>query len=107
MSMHMSIRAIYFTGSTQTGRAIQIASANSNLKKVVFELGGKRSALVFDDADLDEAAKGSEFTIDYNSGQTCMANSRIYIRESVAGKFLAAFKKLDAGCFEEDGRSES
>jgi aldehyde dehydrogenase (NAD+) len=52
--------------------------------------------LVFDDADLDEAAKGTEFSIDYNSGQTCMANSRIYVQESVAEKFLVAFKKLAA-----------
>lgn len=96
ISSHMSIRAISFTGSTRTGRAIQIASANSNLKKVVFELGGKGPALVFDDADLDEAAKGTEFSIDYNSGQTCMANSRIYVQESVAGKFLDAFKRLAA-----------
>jgi aldehyde dehydrogenase (NAD+) len=50
--------------------------------------------LIFDDADLDEAAIGTEFSIDWNSGQTCMANSRIYVQESVAEKFLAAFKKL-------------
>jgi aldehyde dehydrogenase (NAD+) len=90
----MRIRAISFTGSSRTGRAIQIASAQSNLKKVVFELGGKGPALIFDDADLDEAAKATEFSINYSSGQTCMANSRIYVQESVAPRFLEAFKKL-------------
>ena len=94
MSLHMKIRALSFTGSTRTGRAIQIASANSNLKKIVFELGGKGPALIFEDADLEDAVRSTEFSIDFNSGQTCMANSRIYVQESIAEKFLAEFKKL-------------
>jgi aldehyde dehydrogenase (NAD+) len=90
----MRIRALSFTGSTRTGRAIQIASANSNLKKVVFELGGKGPAVIFDDADLEEAAKQTEFSINYNSGQTCMANSRVYVQESAKEKFSEIFKRL-------------
>lgn len=94
MSMHMRIRAMSFTGSTRTGRAIQIASAQSNLKKVVFELGGKGPALIFGDADLEEAAKATEHSIMFQSGQTCMANSRVYVHESVKEPFLEAFKKI-------------
>ncbi|CZR60788.1 related to aldehyde dehydrogenase [Phialocephala subalpina] len=94
ISSHMSIRALSFTGSTRTGRAIQIASANSNLKKVVFELGGKGPALIFDDADLEQAAKDTENSIFWNSGQTCMANSRIYVQDTVAERFVEVFKKL-------------
>ncbi|KAE9963978.1 hypothetical protein BLS_008767 [Venturia inaequalis] len=94
LSMHMRVRAISFTGSTRTGRAIQIASAKSNLKKVVFELGGKGPAIIFEDADMEEAAQGTEVSINYNSGQTCMANSRIYVQESAKEKFVAAFMKL-------------
>lgn len=90
----MSIRAISFTGSTRTGRAIQIASANSNLKKIVFELGGKGPALIFDDADLEQAAKDTENSIFWNSGQTCMANSKIYVQDNAAEKFVEIFKKL-------------
>lgn len=90
----MKIRAISFTGSTRTGRAIQIASAQSNLKKVVFELGGKGPALIFEDADIEEAVKTTENSIYFNSGQTCMANSRIYVQESIKEKFLEAFQKL-------------
>lgn len=93
LSSHMKIRALSFTGSTRTGRAIQIASAQSNLKKVVFELGGKGPSLIFDDADLDEAVKQTEFSINYSSGQTCMANSRIYVQENIAERFTEAFKK--------------
>jgi aldehyde dehydrogenase (NAD+) len=50
--------------------------------------------LIFEDADLEAAAAGTEFSIDFNSGQTCMANSRIYVHESVKDKFIEAFKKL-------------
>lgn len=64
------------------------------MKKVVFELGGKGPALIFNDANLEEAAQGTEFSINFNSGQTCMANSRIYVQEGVAEKFLKIFKKL-------------
>ncbi|EXJ94468.1 hypothetical protein A1O1_02864 [Capronia coronata CBS 617.96] len=93
IASHMKIRAISFTGSSRTGRAIQKASADSNLKKVVFELGGKGPALIFEDADLDEAVKGTEFSIMFNSGQTCMANSRIYVQESIRDKFTEAFTR--------------
>ncbi|KAF1845988.1 aldehyde dehydrogenase [Cucurbitaria berberidis CBS 394.84] len=93
LAEHMKIRALSFTGSTRTGRAIQIASAKSNLKKVVFELGGKSPALIFDDADIEQAAKETENSINWNSGQTCMANSRIYVQASIKDKFIEAFSK--------------
>lgn len=60
----------------------------------MFELGGKGPALIFSDADLEEAAKATEFSIYYNSGQTCMANSRLYVQESIKEQFLEAFKKV-------------
>ncbi|KAF1994739.1 aldehyde dehydrogenase [Amniculicola lignicola CBS 123094] len=91
LSMHMKVRALSFTGSTRTGRAIQIASAKSNLKKVVFELGGKSPCIIFDDADIEQAAKETENSINWNSGQTCMANSRIYVQEGIKDKFIEAF----------------
>jgi aldehyde dehydrogenase (NAD+) len=91
LSEHMQVRALSFTGSTRTGRAIQIASAKSNLKKVVFELGGKSPALVFEDADIEQAARETENSINWNSGQTCMANSRIYVQDSIKEKFIEAF----------------
>lgn len=94
LASHMKVRALSFTGSTRTGRAIQIASANSNLKKVVFELGGKGPALIFDDADVEQAARETENSIMWNSGQTCMANSRIYVQDGIKDKFTALFTKL-------------
>lgn len=94
MSSHMKIRAISFTGSARTGKQIQIAAAQSNLKKVVFELGGKGPSIIFEDADIEEAAAKTEFSINFNSGQTCMANSRIYVQESLKEKFTETFKAL-------------
>jgi aldehyde dehydrogenase (NAD+) len=93
LAEHMKVRALSFTGSTRTGRAIQIASAKSNLKKVVFELGGKSPALVFEDADIEQAARETENSINWNSGQTCMANSRIYVQDSIKNAFIDAFGK--------------
>ncbi|KAF3005779.1 hypothetical protein E8E13_007352 [Curvularia kusanoi] len=94
LSEHMRVRALSFTGSTRTGRAIAIAAAKSNLKKVVFELGGKSPALIFEDADIEQAAKETELSINSNSGQACFASSRIYVQESIKEKFVEAFTRV-------------
>ncbi|RDW95062.1 hypothetical protein BP5796_00825 [Coleophoma crateriformis] len=91
---HMDIRVLSFVGSSRIGRAIQRASADSNLKNVIFELGGKSPAIIFKDADLDAAAKDTENSINFLSGQTCFANSRIYVQQSIADAFLAKYKQL-------------
>ncbi|KAF4443387.1 putative aldehyde dehydrogenase [Fusarium austroafricanum] len=97
LSSHMDVRVLSFTGSGRTGRMIQAAAAKSNLKNVILELGGKSPAIVFDDADLEKAAADTQHSIKWNSGQVCMANSRIYVHESVAETFIKLFKeKFDA-----------
>ncbi|OJJ65368.1 hypothetical protein ASPSYDRAFT_64897 [Aspergillus sydowii CBS 593.65] len=93
LAHHMDVRLITFTGSGRTGRLIQRASANSNLKNVIFELGGKSPTVIFGDADLERAAKESAYSIQWNSGQVCMANSRIYIHASIAERFISLFKE--------------
>lgn len=92
LSHHMDVRALSFTGSTRTGRMIQEAASKSNLKAVFLELGGKTPAIIFDDADLEKAAEATQFSIQFNSGQTCMANSRVYVQDTVAEKFIEIFK---------------
>ena len=57
LALHMQIRKVSFTGSVSTGRKIMKMAADSNLKNVSLELGGKSPALVFDDADIAEAAR--------------------------------------------------
>lgn len=91
ISRHMEIRALSFTGSVRTGREIQKAAAMSNFKHLIFELGGKTPAVIFEDADLDKAAAETQYSVMWHNGQTCMANSRIYVHHSVADKFITAF----------------
>lgn len=93
LSHHMDIRVISFTGSGRTGRLIQAASAKSNLKNVVLELGGKSPAIIFEDANIDKAVKDTKHSVQFNSGQVCMANSRIYVHESIASTFIEKFQK--------------
>ena len=88
----MDIRAISFTGSTFTGRKIQAAAASSNLKRVILELGGKSPAIVFEDADIEAAVGATAYSITINSGQVCVANSRVYVQESIAPKFKEALE---------------
>ena len=90
----MDIRLVNFTGSTFTGRKIQQAAATSNLKKVVLELGGKSPAIVFDDADLSKAASDTVASMQLVMGQACIANSRVYVQESIADEFKEAFKAI-------------
>ncbi|KAK4108694.1 aldehyde dehydrogenase [Canariomyces notabilis] len=93
ISSHMDIDKVAFTGSTLVGRTIMKAAAESNLKKVTLELGGKSPNIVFDDADIEEAISWVNFGIYYNHGQCCCAGSRIYVQDTIYDKFVAAFKK--------------
>lgn len=92
LSSHMSIAKISFTGSTNAGRAVQIAAAKSNLKHVTLELGGKSPALIFDDADLDTAIASLSDGFLFNSGQICYASSRALVQEGIVPDFLKALK---------------
>jgi aldehyde dehydrogenase (NAD+) len=63
MSAHPKIAKLSFTGSTLTGRRILKAAAESNLKAVTLELGGKSPTIVFDDADVEQAIKWASMGI--------------------------------------------
>jgi acyl-CoA reductase-like NAD-dependent aldehyde dehydrogenase len=89
----MDVRALSFTGSGRTGRIIQAAAAKSNLKQVYLELGGKSPAIIFEDADIETAVKETAHSIQWNSGQVCMANSRIYVQDTIADKYIELFKQ--------------
>lgn len=97
LSAHMDIRLINFTGSTFTGRKIQQAAASSNLKKVVLELGGKSPAIIFEDADVTKAAGDTVASLQILMGQACIANSRIYVQDTIADKYKEAFKAIFKG----------
>ncbi|KAK4187691.1 putative aldehyde dehydrogenase [Podospora australis] len=93
LSRHMDVRALSFTGSSRTGKLIQQEAAKTNLKKVILELGGKSPAIIFADANIKKAVAQTQFSIKFNSGQVCMANTRIYVEKSVAAEFVEAFKQ--------------
>lgn len=80
---HPGIDKIAFTGSTEVGRIIRKATAQSH-KKLSLELGGKSPFIVFDDADLDSAVEGLVDAIWFNQGQVCCAGSRLLVQERVA-----------------------
>jgi len=84
---HTGVNAIAFTGETSTGRLI-MQNASRALKKVSLELGGKSPNLVFADADLDAATRGSIFAIFYNKGEVCTAGSRLFVERSVHDALL-------------------
>ncbi|KAF9888474.1 hypothetical protein FE257_008581 [Aspergillus nanangensis] len=92
IARHMRIRKISFTGSIPTGKKIQQMAAESNLKRVTLELGGKSPALVFDDCNLDNAVTWCVNAIAANTGQVCFAASRVYVQEGIRDQFVAKYK---------------
>ncbi|KAL1619771.1 hypothetical protein SLS56_009972 [Neofusicoccum ribis] len=92
LAEHPNIAKISFTGSVATGKKIHAAAARSNLKRVTLELGGKSPAIVFEDADLENAVRHCTAGLLVNSGQACFASSRILVQRSVASRFLAALQ---------------
>ncbi len=89
LSSHMDVDKIAFTGETSTGKIVMTAAAQSNLKRVSLELGGKSPNVVFADADLDAAVEGAYFGLFFNQGQCCCAGSRLFVQESVYDEFVA------------------
>ncbi|KIK53243.1 hypothetical protein GYMLUDRAFT_207419 [Collybiopsis luxurians FD-317 M1] len=93
LASHMRIRKIAFTGSPSAGRAVAQAAARSNIKSCTLELGGKCPAVVFDDADLNDALFWCQMGFSYNSGQICVASTRLYVQEGIFDEFA---KRLQA-----------
>jgi len=85
------LRRVSFTGSSDTGRLVATAAAQ-NLVPFTAELGGKGPLVVFADADLDAAAQKAALQYD-DSGQNCMAGTRLLVEEGVAGEFLERFHR--------------
>src|SRR6266404_4043764 len=88
---HPDVDKIAFTGSTEVGRAIRKATAQSH-KKLSLELGGKSPFIIFEDADLDSAVEGLVDGIWFNQGQVCCAGSRLLMQESIAEKLVSKIR---------------
>ncbi|MFO0870792.1 MAG: aldehyde dehydrogenase family protein [Pirellulales bacterium] len=88
IARHPGIDKVAFTGSTEVGKLVMEAAAQSNLKRVTLELGGKSPNIVFADADLDEAVEGAYFGLFFNQGQCCCAGSRLFVERSIHREFV-------------------
>jgi aldehyde dehydrogenase (NAD+)/phenylacetaldehyde dehydrogenase len=84
---HPAVAGIAFTGETTTGQTI-MRNAAGTLKKITLELGGKSPNVVFEDADLDAAARGSMLAIFYNKGEVCTAGSRLLVERGAHDALL-------------------
>jgi aldehyde dehydrogenase (NAD+) len=93
IASHLDIDKIAFTGSTLTGKQI-MKTASVNMKNITLETGGKSPLLVFDDADLEQAAKWAHIGIMSNMGQICTATSRVLVQEGCYDKFVGIFKEV-------------
>src|SRR5256885_5404366 len=95
LGRHMDVDALAFTGSTEGGKMFLKYSAESNLKIVSLECGGKTPNIVFADTpDLDAAARGAADGIFYNSGQVCDAASRLLVEDKIHDRFLSKIADL-------------
>lgn len=89
IGLHPHIGAVSFTGSTSVGRRVLECSAQSNLKRVVLELGGKNPAVVLEDAEeLDHVAEEVIRAVFWNMGQNCTSNSRLIVHEKHKASLL-------------------
>jgi gamma-glutamyl-gamma-aminobutyraldehyde dehydrogenase len=97
LGMHEDVDCIAFTGSTEVGKYFLGYSAQSNMKQVWLECGGKSPNLIFDDCeDLDAAADMAAFGIFFNQGEICSANSRLLVQRGIADAFLEKMKERAA-----------
>ncbi len=94
LTRHMDVDLIAFTGSTPVGRLVMENAANSNIKRVALELGGKSPVVVFEDADLDKAAEAVAWGFAYHAGQTCHAPTRLLCHESQVEPLAAKIEKV-------------
>jgi gamma-glutamyl-gamma-aminobutyraldehyde dehydrogenase len=89
LGRHDDVQVVSFTGSTEIGRKFLEYSAQSNLKRIVLECGGKNPAVVLADAEnLDHAAKHIVYAALWNMGQNCTANSRVIVHKNVKSKLV-------------------
>jgi aldehyde dehydrogenase (NAD+) len=88
IARHMDVDKVAFTGSTEVGHLIMKAAAETNLKRVTLELGGKSPNIVFADADMEQAIEGSHQALFFNQGQCCCAGSRLFVEEKAYDEFV-------------------
>jgi len=102
LGLHRDVDVLAFTGSGMVGRCLMEYAAQSNMKRLYLELGGKSANIIFADAaNLERVAKETAASIFRNSGQVCVAASRVIVQESIKAllieKVLNYAKALSVG----------
>ncbi|XP_050302908.1 cytosolic 10-formyltetrahydrofolate dehydrogenase [Anthonomus grandis grandis] len=101
LACHPLVRKLGFTGSTEVGQVIMRSCADSNLKKVSLELGGKSPLVIFSDCDLDKAVRLGMQSVFFNKGENCIAAGRLFVEDSIHDEFvrrvIAETKKIAIG----------
>lgn len=98
LALHMDVDCLAFTGSTGVGKKIMACAAESNLKRVWLELGGKSPNIVLEDCpDIGAAARAAAGGIFFNQGEMCSAGSRILVQRSIYPAFIAAMIEAAKG----------
>jgi succinate-semialdehyde dehydrogenase / glutarate-semialdehyde dehydrogenase len=101
------VRKFSFTGSTEVGKKLGAACIGANVKRLSLELGGNAPLLVFADADLDLAVRGTIMSKFRNAGQTCVCANRILVEDAIydafSRKLTDAVAKLKVGPGDEPG----
>lgn len=95
LAEHDGVDKISFTGSTAVGKSL-IGAARGNLKRLTLELGGKSPTIILPDADLKKAIIGAAQSIFLNSGQICVAGSRLYVAQEKFDQVLEGLVKVAA-----------
>jgi acyl-CoA reductase-like NAD-dependent aldehyde dehydrogenase len=92
MAAHPGVAKIAFTGSTAVGAKIMQAAAQSNLKRVSLELGGKSPNVIFADADMATAIRGAQWAVFSTAGQECVAGTRLFVERAAYDEVLDGLK---------------
>ena len=96
MVTHPDVDKVAFTGSTEVGKLIN-KNATDTMKRVTLELGGKSPVVVMPDVDVAKVAPGAANAIFFNSGQVCIAGSRLFAHESIFDEVLEGVAQASAG----------
>ena len=100
LARHTDVDMLHFTGSVNVGRQLMIYAGESNGKPVMLELGGKSPQIVFDDAiDINGLGQALAESAFYNSGQVCLAKTRLLVHASIQDQVINAIEQAGQQCF--------
>ncbi|PAV64878.1 hypothetical protein WR25_07440 [Diploscapter pachys] len=94
IAKHNHVDKVAFTGSTEIGKLVMKEAANSNIKKVTLELGGKSPNIIFADSNVDKAVKQANHAVFFNHGQCCCAGTRTFVEAKIYDEFVEKSKQL-------------